>query len=86
MILQAHRFVVHGFLGERGTASPWVLVAYTFGHKYLKICQKWVEHIEACIKNEPARPRSLLVEPALLIFVRHFFFSSTLKQKLSHIG
>ncbi|OAY81230.1 Ceramide kinase [Ananas comosus] len=57
----AHRFVVHGFLGERGSASPWVLVAYTFGHKYLKICQKWVEHIEACIKNEPARPRSLLV-------------------------
>ncbi|XP_020096313.1 ceramide kinase [Ananas comosus] len=58
---EAHRFVVHGFLGERGSASPWVLVAYTFGHKYLKICQKWVEHIEACIKNEPARPRSLLV-------------------------
>ncbi|XP_058104355.1 ceramide kinase isoform X2 [Magnolia sinica] len=58
---EMYRFVVHGYQKSKIRRNLWVLTAYIFGHKDLKMCQTWVEQINACINMEVGRPKSLLV-------------------------
>lgn len=58
---EMYRFVVHGLRRKKTCNSPWVLCAYTFGHKDLQTCQTWVGELHNCIKKEVGRPKNLLI-------------------------
>lgn len=58
---EMHRFVIHVISRSRILPSPWVPCEYLFGHKDLKTCKSWVEHLDACINNEQDRPKNLMV-------------------------
>uniref|UniRef100_A0A0E0K350 Ceramide kinase n=1 Tax=Oryza punctata TaxID=4537 RepID=A0A0E0K350_ORYPU len=58
---EMNRFVIHAIARSRKRPSPWVPCEYIFGHKDLKTCKTWVEHMNACIKKEPDRPKNLMV-------------------------
>ena len=69
MLMQMHRFVVHGITRRRKHPSPWVPCEYIFGHKDLKICKDWFGRLILCINNEGVRPKNLMVD------MMHFFSS-----------
>lgn len=54
-------FTVHGFQRSQSQPCLWVLAAYTFGHKDLQTCQMWVNQVNASLKMQIGRPKSLLV-------------------------
>ncbi|KAK9120860.1 hypothetical protein Syun_018477 [Stephania yunnanensis] len=58
---EMYRFTVHGYQRSKKQPSLWLLVAYTFGHKDLQMCQNWVEQINDLISKDAERPKSLLV-------------------------
>uniref|UniRef100_A0A0D9VJ29 Ceramide kinase n=1 Tax=Leersia perrieri TaxID=77586 RepID=A0A0D9VJ29_9ORYZ len=58
---EMNRFVIHAITRSRKRPSPWVPCEYIFGHKDLKTCKTWVEHINACINKEQDRPKNLMV-------------------------
>ncbi|KAL6911688.1 hypothetical protein ACP4OV_000493 [Aristida adscensionis] len=58
---EMHRFALHAVARSRKHPSPWVPYEYIFGHKDLKTCKSWVEHLTECIKNEGNRPKNLLI-------------------------
>lgn len=59
--MQMYRFTVHGVQRSKTRPSYLVLAVYTFGHKDLQTCRTWMDHINASLKMETARPKSLLV-------------------------
>ncbi|KAK9095220.1 hypothetical protein Scep_026689 [Stephania cephalantha] len=58
---EMYRFTVHGYQRSKKQPSLWLLVAYTFGHKDLQMCQNWVEQINDLISKDAERPKRLLV-------------------------
>ncbi|XP_061348923.1 ceramide kinase isoform X1 [Gastrolobium bilobum] len=59
--VKMYRFNVHGVIRSKNQPSQWILAEYTFGHKKLQTCQKWVNQLNASLKLEVGRPRNLLV-------------------------
>lgn len=55
---EMHRFRIHGV---RVLKTHWVSVVYTFGHADLHVCRTFVNQINACLKRELGRPKSLVV-------------------------
>ncbi|KAF8380549.1 hypothetical protein HHK36_028037 [Tetracentron sinense] len=58
---EMYHFTVHGMQRSKTRRSLWVLAVYTFGHVDLQTCETWVNQINASIKMEVGRPKSLLV-------------------------
>lgn len=58
-LFQMHRFRVHGVQISK---TDWVSVVYTFGHADLHVCRTFVNQINACLKKELGRPKSLMVQ------------------------
>lgn len=58
---EMYRFTVHGVQRSKTRPSLLVLAVYTFGHKDLQTCHMWVNRINALLKMETGRPKSLLV-------------------------
>ncbi|KAL6321745.1 hypothetical protein AAG906_031260 [Vitis piasezkii] len=58
---EMYRFTVHGVQRSKTRPSLLVLAVYTFGHKDLQMCHMWVNRINALLKMETGRPKSLLV-------------------------
>ncbi|KAF0889102.1 hypothetical protein E2562_021152 [Oryza meyeriana var. granulata] len=58
---EMNRFVLHAITRSRKRPSPLVPCEYIFGHKDLKTCKTWVEHMNACINKEQDRPKNLMV-------------------------
>ncbi|XP_006648902.1 ceramide kinase [Oryza brachyantha] len=58
---EMNRFVIHSITRSRKRPSPWVPCEYIFGHKDLRTCKTWVEHMNVCISKEQDRPKNLMV-------------------------
>ncbi|XP_027927800.1 ceramide kinase isoform X4 [Vigna unguiculata] len=56
-----YRFTVHGFIRSKNQPSQCILADYTFGHTNLQVCRKWVNQLNASLKQEVGRPKNLLV-------------------------
>ncbi|XP_052726430.1 ceramide kinase isoform X5 [Vigna angularis] len=59
--IQMYRFTVHGFIRSKNQPSQCILADYTFGHTNLQVCRKWVNQLNASLKQEVGRPKNLLV-------------------------
>lgn len=59
--IEMHRFTVHSVQRSKAHPSLWTQTVYTFGHQDLMTCQTWVKRINAVLRKDADRPKSLLV-------------------------
>ncbi|KAL1292064.1 ceramide kinase isoform X6 [Arachis hypogaea] len=59
--IKLYRFIVHGFIRSKNQLSQWIPTTYTFGHKDFRVCEMWVNKLNAFLDRDVGRPRNLLV-------------------------
>jgi len=69
LLMQMHRFVVHGMRRSESNPCLWQLAEYKFGHMDQLKCETLLNQINSFLNKEKGRPKSLLV-----LYSRTFFF------------
>ncbi|MED6191858.1 hypothetical protein PIB30_004518 [Stylosanthes scabra] len=59
--IKLYRFMVHGFIRSKNQPSLWIPYTFTFGHKDFRVCEMWVNKLNASLNSDVGRPKNLLV-------------------------